>query len=781
MSFNIHERSTVDYSSLTSMTNQEILQQTRLIRSQKQAALKIESFYIMCNNKHFLLQMHQIRNLNKHVSVQFWINPTLPNLLSLVQHINIPAHFHAHAFKCGYLLPLVFPKSTILFSLISNNPNDERIHLMMRQIIKFAWLSPELDLFQYLEFTHVLSSKDILVGSPTHNVLSRYDIHLLYKSIVTKRISSSAKILKLQGLFYLCTMLPSEQQNEFAILFTPLLKSLDNIVSLVLCFDNQSILTVSQHFFYKCKPNNLYTNLCAIYSADSIAQLSNILISLGPLQCRQYLFNIFTMLSQYIQNTFDSYLMDQIEGLTNFTKLYFQLIHDHPVFLSNLDEDMADYDLPLLPLITSTCLLIRCALLRLNYSTNDMGYTLFWNPQIKSDLSQLGLQPSLIDVESRELQLLMLNPFYYSFVDRLHMFHIAYPTIQAPAFNLFNHHTPYMYTINRSKILDYLFIVDFEQPIRIQFTDDFGLEEGIDGGGLMHEFMSLLIHKVLSVYFISQGESLLINLDAQPYKLQRDKLPLVMISAHDTMSYIGMLFSRCLRDDIVLPYTINLLINTLIKGCSTINDLFYFDMELYTSYTQLLKSDVSGMNLTWSVTIQNKEYELKDAVVTNETKLSFVLSAIRYIINHYKPYIYKLQQGMNRLTPILWFDPVELGMMMHGRKNGIIDKEDLIGNMVLQGYTNSDTIVIWLYDLIRGWDNQKLCKFMQFVTGRDRPPVLGCGSLNPKIGILKIDTLGLPTSATCMNLLRMPDYKNKEMLREKLEYAIMETKGFGLV
>lgn len=38
----------------------------------------------------------------------------------------------------------------------------------------------------------------------------------------------------------------------------------------------------------------------------------------------------------------------------------------------------------------------------------------------------------------------------------------------------------------------------------------------------------------------------------------------------------------------------------------------------------------------------------------------------------------------------------------------------------------------------------------------------------------------LPTSSTCANILRLPNYSNKELLKEKLLYAIKAKSGFDL-
>ena len=73
------------------------------------------------------------------------------------------------------------------------------------------------------------------------------------------------------------------------------------------------------------------------------------------------------------------------------------------------------------------------------------------------------------------------------------------------------------------------------------------------------------------------------------------------------------------------------------------------------------------------------------------------------------------------------------------------------------------------------------------------PPTKGCGLCLQDTG----DTLGsvlrgfftirkrepggrLPTSSTCFNLLKLPNYSKKSVLREKLRYAISMNTGFEL-
>jgi ubiquitin-protein ligase E3 B len=42
------------------------------------------------------------------------------------------------------------------------------------------------------------------------------------------------------------------------------------------------------------------------------------------------------------------------------------------------------------------------------------------------------------------------------------------------------------------------------------------------------------------------------------------------------------------------------------------------------------------------------------------------------------------------------------------------------------------------------------------------------------------ETMRLPTSSTCFNLLKLPNYSKKSTLRERLRYAITSNSGFEL-
>jgi ubiquitin-protein ligase E3 C len=88
-------------------------------------------------------------------------------------------------------------------------------------------------------------------------------------------------------------------------------------------------------------------------------------------------------------------------------------------------------------------------------------------------------------------------------------------------------------------------------------------------------------------------------------------------------------------------------------------------------------------------------------------------------------------------------------------------------------------------------------KLLKFMTSCSRQPLLGFGSLRPVPCIQQIrlpeeifdgnkrneeiyKLVPLPTSSTCMNLLKLPNYRWKSLMKEKLLAAIESGAGFEL-
>ena len=73
-------------------------------------------------------------------------------------------------------------------------------------------------------------------------------------------------------------------------------------------------------------------------------------------------------------------------------------------------------------------------------------------------------------------------------------------------------------------------------------------------------------------------------------------------------------------------------------------------------------------------------------------------------------------------------------------------------------------------------------KVVKFVTSTPRGPLLGFSQLNPRFSIRDsgADENRLPSTSTCVNLLKLPMYRSEEVLRAKLLAAVESGAGFDL-
>ena len=104
------------------------------------------------------------------------------------------------------------------------------------------------------------------------------------------------------------------------------------------------------------------------------------------------------------------------------------------------------------------------------------------------------------------------------------------------------------------------------------------------------------------------------------------------------------------------------------------------------------------------------------------------------------------------------------------------------GSRYCNGFTKDCKSMQWFWDIVLNeWDDSKRRKLLTFSTGSDRAPVSGLK--NMKFYIIKDgnETEKLPTSHTCFNQLLIPEYPTKDILRDKLEMAVNNATGFGMV
>jgi len=133
------------------------------------------------------------------------------------------------------------------------------------------------------------------------------------------------------------------------------------------------------------------------------------------------------------------------------------------------------------------------------------------------------------------------------------------------------------------------------------------------------------------------------------------------------------------------------------------------------------------------------------------------------------------------------FNQQEIQTLLSGT-NSSIDVEDLrkhtqYGGVYVIGTDGQEHPTIKLFwEVMRDMSDSERRAVLKFVTSTPRAPLLGFGSLSPKFSIRDSggDATRLPSTSTCVNLMKLPIYKSKATLREKLLMAVMSGAGFDL-
>ncbi|KAM0751833.1 HECT-domain-containing protein [Meredithblackwellia eburnea MCA 4105] len=330
--------------------------------------------------------------------------------------------------------------------------------------------------------------------------------------------------------------------------------------------------------------------------------------------------------------------------------------------------------------------------------------------------------------------------------------------------------------------------------IQIIFKDQHGIEEtGIDGGGLFKELLTELSKEAFDTDRGLWLETAQHELYPNPHAYARESAQLAWYT------FMGRILGKALYEGILIEARFSgFFLAKWLGRQSYLDDLADLDPELYNgliflkNYTGNVEQDLS-LNFT----INDEEFGVSrtielvpggsDIAVTNENRIRYI-----YLTSHYRLNGQMALQcaaffsGLSEIIPerfLRMFNQEELRMLVGGVDRPI-DIEDLKANTVYGGWDGdeaNDTIRNF-WSVVERFDKDDRSKLVKFVTSCARPPLLGFKELNPRFAIRRAgdDQSRLPTSSTCVNLLKLPDFKDKDLLEEKLRLSINAGAGFDL-
>ncbi|KAF5134444.1 putative E3 ubiquitin protein ligase [Metarhizium anisopliae] len=372
-----------------------------------------------------------------------------------------------------------------------------------------------------------------------------------------------------------------------------------------------------------------------------------------------------------------------------------------------------------------------------------------------------------------------------------------------------------------------------KDTIQITFVDQFDTPEaGIDGGGVTKEFLIGVTSEAFgnteggAGMFSSNEQGLLFpnptavdtlreSLWRRGLKQDDDEYRDKVNALLRRFEFLGRIIGKCLYEGILVDLAFAGFF--LLKWPSTgpkdentykgnINDLRDMDEELYKGLLRLKNypGDVSELGFDFTVTdqvsppgapvktITRKLIQNGDEIlVTNDNRLLYISYAARHrLVVQPALQTTAFLRGLRSIIPPSWlsmFNQSELQRLVGGDSSEI-DIEDLRRNTVYSGlYEIGDDneehpTIKFFWKVMGGFTDTQRRDVLKYVSSTPRAPLLGFAQLRPKFSIRDggTDEERLPSTSTCVNLLKLPIYTSEEALREKLLYAVTSGAGFDL-
>ncbi|OLN85123.1 putative E3 ubiquitin protein ligase [Colletotrichum chlorophyti] len=370
-----------------------------------------------------------------------------------------------------------------------------------------------------------------------------------------------------------------------------------------------------------------------------------------------------------------------------------------------------------------------------------------------------------------------------------------------------------------------------KEPIQIQFVDQFDtVEAGIDGGGVTKEFLTSVTTEAFGQMdgislFTANNQGLLYPnptaMDELKQALRQAGIPENTGEWQEQVQnllrqfeFLGRIVGKCMYEGILVDIAFaGFFFLKWISGQTgensyrgNVNDLRDLDEELYQGMLRLKNyaGNVEDLSLDFTITDQvslpgqpvrtvtrNLIANGDKVTVTNDNRLLYISYVARHrLVAQPAQQTAAFLRGLRSIIAPSWlsmFNQNELQRLVGGDSSEI-DIEDLRKNTIYSGlYEIGDDglehpTVQLFWKVMAGFSDRERRDVLKYVTSTPRAPLLGFSQLSPRFSIRDggEDQARLPSTSTCVNLLKLPRYKDQETLRQKLLYAISSGAGFDL-
>jgi len=266
--------------------------------------------------------------------------------------------------------------------------------------------------------------------------------------------------------------------------------------------------------------------------------------------------------------------------------------------------------------------------------------------------------------------------------------------------------------------------------------------------------------------------------------------------------FLGRVLGKCIYENLLieLPFATFFLTKILSRDSKAEVDIHHLksmDPELYVGLMRLKDmpdDQIASVGLDFTVTndafgkpcVVELKSGGKDILVSSDNKIEYIHIMANYRLNiQIQAHVNAFREGLANVINLEWlrmFDHSELQTLISGAEVAI-DIDDLRKNTNYSDpYNNEHHTIQYFWSVVSQFTDHQKRLLLRFVTSCSRPPLLGFKELVPAFCINPggNEEDRLPSASTCMNLLKLPMFTDKETLREKLTYAIEAGAGFEL-
>ena len=325
--------------------------------------------------------------------------------------------------------------------------------------------------------------------------------------------------------------------------------------------------------------------------------------------------------------------------------------------------------------------------------------------------------------------------------------------------------------------------LNLQSKLRIKFKG----EQGVDQGGVSKEFFILLIRQIFDP-----------NYGMFNYNTKTRLYWFNHYSFEPIIKYelIGTIFGLAIYNNTILDVKLPISVYKKLLGIKpSFSDLKECDEELYNNLNYILTQDNPKLEeeLDTNFTVVDDKFGEKiiiplkpdgdKTMINNTNKEEYVRLYTDWFFNKsIEEYFKSFEKGFYKIfhkSLIKILTPEELELIICGTQ--YLDFYELKRACQYEDFDQNSESIKYFWEILLDFNEEEKKKFLSFVTGCDRAPIDGLGSLKITVSNGGSDLNQLPTAHTCFNNLILPDYKNKEKMKKAIHTAINYSEGFGLI